>query len=266
MKKIFISADIEGTCGISAWSETLKDKPAYPPFAKRMNEEVNAACIGALEAGADYILVRDAHDSARNLDGAQLPRSVQLIRGWGEDPLCMMSGLDDSFYGVVFTGYHDAAGKGGNPLSHTLSTGLVWVSLNGEPLSEGKLNAYTAARLGVPLLAITGDSGICAKMKALVPAVETVAVNSGKGGLVLSMHPEEALDQIRAAVSRACARPREEFALALPEHFQLDLRYAEHPRAYKAGFYPGVQRLDSHTLRFESSDWQEVLRMIHFCV
>lgn len=266
MKKLYISADIEGTCGISAWSETIKEKPDYHAFGQRMSREVAAACEGALEAGVEMILVRDAHDSARNIDWSYLPRQAQLIRGWGEDPLSMMTGLDESYMGVVFTGYHDAAGSGENPLSHTLDTGVIWMTLNGEPLSEAVINTYTAAKFKVPLLAVTGDAGICARMQALVPGCKTVPVNRGRGGLVLSIHPEKAQQLIREAVAKACSQTNGISPLPLPEHFRLDVRYKEHAKAHKSSFYPGIQRLDSHTLRFEAEDWYEVLRMLHFCV
>ncbi len=266
MKKLYISADIEGTCGIASWKETEKGHPDYARFARRMTLEVRAACEGALEGGMDQVLVRDAHDTAMNIDSELLPKEVQLIRGWGQDPLCMMSGLDDSFFGAVFTGYHDAAGTGTNPLSHTMDTGLVWLSINGETLSEGKINAYTAAFYKVPVLAVTGDAGICARMKTLIPNCGAVVTNKGIGNLVMSVHPDVALKQIKETVKQACLEDREQFMLTLPETFTLDVRYMKHDKAYRAGFYPGVQRLDSHTLRFESDNWYEVLRMMHFCL
>lgn len=58
--KLYLSADIEGTCGIAAWDETEKSKPEYAPFANQMSREVAAACEGANAAGAESILVRDA--------------------------------------------------------------------------------------------------------------------------------------------------------------------------------------------------------------
>ena len=74
MKKIFISADIEGTSGIAHWNETERTIPHdYDYFAGQMTREVAAACEGAREAGAEEVLVKDAHDSARNLIPAELP-------------------------------------------------------------------------------------------------------------------------------------------------------------------------------------------------
>ena len=45
--KIFLSADIEGTCGICAWPETERATPFdYTPFQQQMTREVAAACRG----------------------------------------------------------------------------------------------------------------------------------------------------------------------------------------------------------------------------
>ena len=73
LDRIFISSDIEGTCGICHWDETLLGKPDYEPFRRQMTAEVRAACEGAFAGGCDDILVKDAHDSARNLLPAELP-------------------------------------------------------------------------------------------------------------------------------------------------------------------------------------------------
>ena len=66
--RLYLSADIEGTCGIADWAETERaTMDDYRPFAAQMTAEVAAACEGAVAAGAEDILVKDAHDSARNL-------------------------------------------------------------------------------------------------------------------------------------------------------------------------------------------------------
>ena len=47
--KIFLSADMEGTCGIVSWPETERSTPFdYTPAQKQMTREVAAACRGAL--------------------------------------------------------------------------------------------------------------------------------------------------------------------------------------------------------------------------
>ena len=101
MKKIFLSADIEGTCGVAHWDETEFGKQGYEHFAKQMSREVSAACKGALAGGAEEIFVKDAHDFARNIDPSMLPEEACIFRGWGSDPYSMMSGVDESFDGLL---------------------------------------------------------------------------------------------------------------------------------------------------------------------
>ena len=62
-----------------------------------LTKEVVAAANGAISAGADEIIIKDAHDSARNIDMDELPDKAKLIRGWTGDPLSMVAGIDESF-------------------------------------------------------------------------------------------------------------------------------------------------------------------------
>ena len=75
--------------------ETERTTPFdYSPAQKQLTREVAAACQGALSAVAEEVLVKDAHDSARNIDPAGLPRGIKMNRSWSGDLLSMMSGLD----------------------------------------------------------------------------------------------------------------------------------------------------------------------------
>ena len=79
--KLFISADIEGTTGITLWDETENGHARYPYFQQQMTKEVAAACQGAMDAGCDEILIKDAHDSACNLIPSLLPEEIRIFRG-----------------------------------------------------------------------------------------------------------------------------------------------------------------------------------------
>lgn len=181
---VFLSADIEGTCGIADWSETERGTPYdYNYFKKQMTREVCAACEGALAGGADAVFVKDAHDTARNLDPAALPEQARVMRGWTGDLLSMMSGLDQGEYGAaLFTGCHAWAASGGNPLSHTMNGMNEYVTLNGTRMSEFLMNAYTAGYFGVPVPLLTGDRALCDFARELIPNILTVPVNEGRGG------------------------------------------------------------------------------------
>lgn len=262
--KVYISADIEGITGTTHWDETEKKHSDYSEFREQMTAEVNAACLGALEAGAEEIWVKDAHDSARNLIAARLPREVMLLRGWSGHPYLMVSGLDASFDALLMVGYHARAGSNSNPLAHSMTTSASYIKVNGQYASEFMLNAYTAALERVPVVFVSGDAGLCAEASALVPGLTAVAVKAGSGGATLNLHPERAVEQIRASACQALGSGRAACQVALPEHFAVEIGFKEHTRAYAASFYPGASQKDAHTLSFEADQYFEVLRMISF--
>ena len=263
--KIFLSADMEGTCGIVAWPETDRPTPMdYTPLQKQMTREVSAACRGALTGGAEEVLVKDAHDSARNIDPAALPRATRIHRAWSGDLLSMMCGLDrEHFDGVIFTGYHAWAGCPGNPLSHTMNSRNTRVTLNGIPCSEFLINSYTAGYFGVPVVMVTGDSALCAFAKELIPAITAVPVNQGRGGGSISIHPDEAVERIEAAAAEA-VKHAANCRVPMPEYFRMEIEFVKHHVAYSKSFYPGAALKDGKTVCFEHHDWYEMLRFCHF--
>lgn len=224
--QIYISADIEGTCGIADWSETeRKTMDDYRPFQQQMTREVAAACAGAVAAGAEDILLKDAHDTARNLDPTALPRETRILRGWTGDPLSMMSGLDSAPFGaVLFTGYHAWAACPGNPLSHTMNLGNEYVAINGVRASEFLLNSYTAGYYGVPVAFLSGDADLCAFARELIPEIVTVPVNRGVGGGVVSLHPAVAVERIRAGAEEA-VKKADRCRVHMPDHFESVIRF-----------------------------------------
>ena len=270
LRKLFLSADIEGTCGISHWDETVIGKPGYGYFVRQMTREVAAACQGAADAGAEELLVKDAHDSARNVDPSALPRCARVLLGWTGDPYMMVSGLDSSFDGALFTGYHSPAGSDANPLAHTLSATLGLVTINGQPAAELTVNCLTAASMGVPVLLVTGDEGLCEGIRAINPRIHTVAVNRGMGEATLSLfHPDEAVERIReaakAAVTAASADPSA-FLYPLPDRFDVEITYRKHAQAERNSHYPGARKTGPRSVLFETADYTEALRFMHFCI
>ncbi len=263
--RVFISADIEGTCGINAWPETERSTPMdYAPYQKQMTKEVEAACKGAIAAGADEVFVKDAHDSARNLDPSELPECIRIMRGWSGDPLSMMSGVDKGhFDAALFTGYHAWASCGGNPLSHTMNLQNEFVTINGVRASEFLMNAYTAGYYGVPVAFLSGDKALCDFAKELIPGITTVAVNEGIGGATVSMHPKAAVKAIREAAEKA-VKNAQNCAVPMPDRFDMVIRFREHQKAYSRSFYPGARLEDEKNVCFSAGDWFDVLRFAHF--
>ena len=264
--KIYISADIEGIAGISHWDEATLGKQEYDIFQEQMTREVIAACEGAIAAGATEIIVKDAHDTGRNLDPYRLPYPVQLIRGWSGHPYSMVQEFNSSFTALVLIGYHSRAGSGDNPLAHTLSEELNCILLNGQPITEFHLVAMTAAYERVPVVFLSGDSAVCEAVKAYDTKIETVTTKKGIGESVWGIHPEEVVRQIQAGVEKALQQQHQIPVKPLPEHFQLEVEYKHPPDAYENSFYPGAKLQTEQSVLFETSNWFEVIRALCFIV
>ena len=258
--RVFISADIEGTTFTTLWDETELGHNMYAAAATQMTAEVKAACEGAIAAGADYILVNDAHDYAVNLDVNELPECVEVIRGWSGSPMGMVDGVDNTFDAAMFIGYHSAAGRNGNPLSHTFTTKTTSVKLNGMICSEFLLYSWACAMMGVPTVLLAGDKMLTEDSKGLHPKLKTVAVKDGFGAMIRCLHPKVACDKIRAAAEEGLKQDLSDAVPTLPDHFVFELSYKEHKVAAKMSAYPGCKLVDDLTVRFESDDFMEVLR------
>lgn len=264
--KVFISADIEGTAGITNWDEARKGNPDYPEFQEYMTNELVAAWEGARAAGATEVVVKDAHSTARNLILSKLPDYVRIVRGWSGHPDMMMFGIDESFDAALYTGYHNKAGTDTNPLAHTLTGTVSRLLINGVVASEYTLNALCAARYGVPSAFLAGDAGMCAEAKVLVPEIGTVATSEGFGPATSSLSPQAAVRAIREGVEAALSRNLSSCLPKLADSFELIVEYTNPTEAYRGSWYPGVEHPSARTLRFRADNFFDIQRAIRFIV
>ncbi len=261
--KVYISADLEGVAGSTTWIETEKNTPDYTPFQKQMTKEVEAAIEGAIAGGATEIVLKDAHDSARNIDISNLPENVKIIRGWTGHPMCMVAGLDDSFDRAIFIGYHSKGGSHRNPLAHTLVVNAD-VKINGEYASEFLINAYAAALHGVPVAFVSGDVGLTEEIKEVNENIVTLPIKEGIGGATVSISPKLAIRETKRLVEEAMKVDRDSLQIELPKHFVVEIIYRDHTRAYRNSFYPGAKFKPHNTVKYETDDYFDVLRLLHF--
>ncbi|MGL5346577.1 MAG: M55 family metallopeptidase [Peptostreptococcaceae bacterium] len=262
--KIYLSADIEGTCGIVDWEETDLDTTVGAYSREQMTKEVAAACEGATMCKADSILVKDAHGSARTINPLYLPENTSILRGWARDPHIMMAGIDPEFDVTLFVGYHSGSSQNGNPLSHTMHCDYDYIKINERVMTEFMINAYTSIYYGVPVAFISGDEMVCKDAKEIFPNIVTVPVSKGIGQASISIHPNLAIKKIKEGVKMALTGDLNRHLITLPNKFKVEIKFRQHYRAYKASFYPGVELLNSQTIQFETNDYYEFLRMFFF--
>ena len=267
--KIFISADIEGCCGVVNWDETEKGDD-YEIYRNIMTEEVNAVIRGLRNAGVDEIVVRDAHDSARNILIEKLEPNVSLIRGWSNSPVDMMDGLDESFDGVIFVGYHAPSRSDGNPLAHTQNLSRhIHMKLNDKILSEYHINTYYAMEKKVPVIMISGDKKICDIALSENNHITTVPTKEGLQGAIISLHPQNVRNNLEQASYDAIQKLKDlkfkDYAIFIPKSLELEIQYRKIELANKASFYPGATRLSSDKVIYRTNDIQDIFKFIFFC-
>jgi D-amino peptidase len=263
--KIYISADMEGLAGVVTSEQLGPTGFEYERFREFMTAEVDAAIAGARAAGAGEILVSDSHGNGQNLLIEKLPPDVTVVRSWPR-PLGMMEGIDDSFAGVIFIGYHASTANPAGVRAHTFSSGtLADLKLNGVSVPEAVFNAAIAGHFGVPVIMISGDDVIMAEARALLGDIEGAVTKwalSFESARTLT--PAAACDIIRATAERAVRRIRDFQPYRLREPVTLDVRFKNYRPAELLAYLPGVERTDSHSIRFVGKDMVEVSRFIEF--
>jgi D-amino peptidase len=264
-KRIFVSVDMEGIGGVVTDQQLGPPGFEYQRFRELMTEEANAAIAGAREAGAVEFVVADSHGNFQNLLVEKLPADVQLVRGTPR-PLGMMQGIDDSFDGVVYVGYHSSTVNTEGVRAHTFSSAnLADVRLGGVPVSEGSWNAAIAGHFGVPVLAVSGDEAAVKEVQRLVPGVEGAVVKwpyAFHSARVLS--PEASRAAIKDAVKRGVARWTQIAPVRAKTPLEVEIRFKAYRPAEMVTWLPLFQRVDAHAIRFTARDMLEAQRIVSF--
>jgi D-amino peptidase len=269
--KVLISADMEGTCGVSSWVQVTPSENAsagephnqgeYDRARHRMTAEVNAAIEGALEGGADEVIVNDSHDGMRNLIADSLHPSCRFISG-NDKPLSMMQGVDLEDIGCAFfTGYHAKAGTPGGPLAHTWSGWVNDVRFDGRSTGEFGINAAIAGHFGVPITLVAGDEKAVAQTIGWVgeQCVGVVVKQGLSTTSALHVHPLKAQEMIRDGARHAVSNAKTAKPYMLPANVAVEIDFDHQSRADYAARVPGVERVGERTICYRPADGVELI-------
>ena len=264
-RKIFVSVDMEGIAGVVSNEQLGPPGFEYERFRQFMTEETNVAIAAAREAGATEFVVSDSHGNMQNLLVEKLPKDVLVVRS-APRPLMMMQGLDESFDGVIFIGYHASTTNPEGVRAHTMSSAtLADVRLNGVSVPEAAFNAAIAGQFGVPVLAISGDDVIVKEARGLLGDVEGAVVKWAYGfHSAKTLTPEAARDVIRDRVKAAMARRASFRPYVVKTPVELEVRFKNYRPAEVLSYLPIVKRVDAHSVRFVGKDMLEVSRFMEF--
>lgn len=257
--KVFISVDMEGVAGTVTGDQLGPSGFESARFREFMTKEALAAVQAAKDSGATEIVVADAHGNGENLLIEQFPDDVRIVRSWPR-PLGMMGGLDQSFDAAILIGYHASTDNPRGVRAHTFSSArLHSVQLNGQVASEGAFNAAIAGHFGVPVIFVSGDDAAVAEVRQQLGAVEAVETKRHLGfHAAETLTPAAAAARIGAGVRKALARRADFKPYRLTTPITLDVTFKNYRPAEVLAYLKGIERVDSHTIRFRGADMVEI--------
>jgi len=263
--KVFIAVDLEGISTVVHEWDTDPGARGYARARAAMLGDVLAAIDGCRAAGADEIVVTDAHNDGGNLDPDAMPAGVTLVSG-SPTPDSMMHGIGPNYDAALYVGYHARAGTPAAVLEHTWTYRVFGVSVGGVELGEFGIGALLAGHHGVPAVYVSGDDKVAAEARTLVPGVTATVVKRGvmrtSAALVA---PDEARARIRADVEQALAK-RAEIAPLEWSGDPLLLTFTRVPFCDAASVYSGARRFDGRTLEIRGDDFVELYRGFLACI
>ena len=260
--KLFLSTDFEGVSGIVAWEQIIEGNSEYEQGRRLLTDEVNAVISGALEGGAKEFVINDSHHYMRNLHPQELLGTAMLITG-KHKPMYMMEGLDSSFDGICFVGYHGSIGAEHAVLSHTYNPGAIWeVRINGDVVGESAINALVATHYNVPIIFISGDEATVLEAQSIASNAEKVVVKQSLGRFAAAhIHPTIACEMLQKGASRAVRNVKEMHPPVFTRPVSLEVTFLVADMAEMALWVRGVERVGSRTVTISSEDLLELYRM-----
>lgn len=263
--KVFVSVDMEGVSGLTDPEEMRAGGRGYERGCELMTGDANAAVRAAFDAGAESVVVTDAHGGGRNLRADLIDERCTLVRG-PYKPMRMGEGLDSTFDVALYVGYHARAGAERGVLNHTwMGREIQNLYLNGEIAGEIRLMAGYAGSLGVPIGLVAGDEAACAEARDVLGAVPTVAVKRGLDRYAAELiPPARAQERIYETALRSLRDERWP-QLTVPAPYTLAVEWNATAIAQSCAVIPGVRLAGPRTTELTTDDYADVVGLLGVC-
>jgi D-amino peptidase len=260
MMNIYMSVDMEGITGLVDHTHVDQGKHNYERARAIMTAEANAVVESAFDNGCREVLVNDSHSQMNNLLIEMLHPETRLISG-GVKPYSMVQGLDDTFQGAFFVGYHARASMKG-VMSHSMIFGVRNMYINDKAIGEMGFNAYVAGYYGVPVLLVAGDDQAALEAESLIPNVTTAVVKETiSRSVAKSLTPAKSHALLKAKTEQALLNRNNVKPLIPPDTPELRIEFANYGQAEWASIMPGtVHEPGTTTVRFQAMDILDAYR------
>lgn len=244
--KVIIMTDLEGISLVDSIDMMDQTQEGYRFACERLMEDVNAAIQGAVDAGADEILVIDGHGSGKNFIAGKLdPRATQFRTI--NDP-----SVFDGCTAYLEIGLHAKPGTINGFLDHVQNS-KKWFNyyINGKTYGELAQGAAYCGAYGVPVVMVSGDEAACSEAKEMIEGIICAVVKKGVGRNKAECIPSgEALKRIREAACEGIKKAAQikPFTVSLPAELKLELYRTDYCEEFLER-NPSLTRLNARTLR-----------------
>lgn len=258
--RILISADLEGVSGVVHPDQVSPLGSLYKETLMRWAQELNAIVSGLKEAGAQYIVINDAHNHMRNLNNSLVPNAI-VVSGW-QKPFSMLSTVEDGYDACFFVGYHAMAGSK-SILSHTYRPKVIkQVYLNKVLVGEVGLNAALAGFYNVPVALISGDEEVCIEAQKLIGnQVVTVQTKRGLSRYAALSYPlEVTLRNLKAGAIQALKEKAVWKVYKITSPCTVSVVFSEPNHADACELIPNVKRVSDNQVEFTGQLYPQVFK------
>lgn len=255
---VLISADMEGATGTAVPEDVIPGSPGWAEALSCWTRDINVVVEALFAAGAEDVVVCDAHARGSGLEPSKIDPRAGLIRGRPRR-FGMMEGIDGPVHGTIFLGYHGTAGSDG-VLSHAfMATGIHALRVNGEPAGEGTINAHLAAWFGVPVLLVSGDEAACEESRRYAPDAQRVATKAALARFTARHRPAAAVQSDLAGAAASALKMLTDGKLASRRadagaELCAEIEFTSENCAAAATAIPGVRQTGSRTVAYASAD------------
>ena len=268
MTHFYISADLEGVCGVVSPLQCYpkSDLSGYQWAVRQLAHELSILTQAILAQDPHCTLVvNDAHSTMTNLLLEQLPPSVKLLSGKPKK-CAMVTGLDSTYDAMLLVGYHAKAGTEKGVLNHTFHSKLADVRINGVSYGEGSINALYASLVHqVPTILASGDQAFCTEIKTLLPKILTVETKVGVSTTAaLSTSPDSliALYEDQATQMMRQKAKWDQDCPQLTGPYTLEIEFIDTLACDVVMTSPLYHRQNGRTVSKETSDFETLYRSL----
>lgn len=257
--KFVVAVDCEGVaCAVGSPGGALNASRDLE-FAKlQATHEADAAARGLFDAGAEQVIVWDNHNGSLNLHYDLLDERCDIALGVNFEH--RFPGMDGSFSGVAFIGYHAMDNTVDGVICHSFSSaGYQYMKVNGQEVGEMAIDGAVAGERGVPVIFTASDDKGTAEARRFFPGIETVTTKQALGwNAAVSKHPKRAVREIYESIQKAAVRldAFEPFTFGSPLEYEIRFKRIEAAQAASRGFRRG-ERVDPYTVRYRLESIQD---------